>query len=157
MNKVAIWLLSVAMTAATGTNFDALSHLNMMNKALQSHTPLREDDVNQYYEEIQRGVNGTTATPKLGTTPNTLRAWIALDSTSTETSSHPTTNGTRSTARPADVSEMDARNRRALRIADHSDSKLACNINAGVFIAHTSSKVWCLLSKPIVGPYNDVA
>ena len=122
MNKVAIWLLSVAMTAATGTNFDALSHLNMMNKALQSHTPLREDDVNQYYEEIQRGVNGTTAAPKLGTTPNTLRAWIALDSTSTETSSHPTTNGTRSTARPADVSEMDARNRRALRIADHSDS-----------------------------------
>jgi len=33
-----------------------------------------------------------------------------------------TTNGTRPIARPVGVTEMDARRRRALRIADHSES-----------------------------------
>ena len=119
---VVVWLISVALTAATGTRFDALSHVNMMNKALQRNTPLRKNDVNQYYDEIQRGVNGTTTARSPTTTPKTLKAWIALESATTEANNQPTTNGTRPTARPAGATEMDARSRRALRIAEHSDS-----------------------------------
>ena len=114
-----MWVVCVALAAATETKFDALSHVNMMNKALQSNTPLRKDDINQYYDEIRRGVNETTTARSPITISDALRAWIALDSMVT---SQITVNGTRPIARPVGVTEMDARRRRALRIADHSES-----------------------------------
>ena len=125
-NKVIIWGLSIALASAVGTDFDALSHINMMNKALQRSTPLRKNDINQYYDEIQRGVNGTTTARAPTMTPSTLRGWIALDSATTDANKDVSTNGTVSTVKPiAKAGEMDTRNRRALRIADHSDSLYA--------------------------------
>ena len=125
-NKIIIWALSIAVASAAGTEFDALSHINMMNKALQSSTPLRKNDINQYYDEIQRGVNGTTTAAAPTISPNTLRGWIALDSAITDANKDVSTNGTESAIKSAEKAvEMDIRNRRALRIADHSDSVYA--------------------------------
>ena len=122
-NKVIIWGLSIALASAVGTDFDALSHINMMNKALQRSTPLRKNDINQYYDEIRRGVNGTTTGRAPTITPSTLRSWITLDSATTEVNKNVSTDGRVPIAKPTTKAvEMDTRNRRALRIADHSDS-----------------------------------
>ena len=114
-----MWMVCAALAAATDAEFDARSQVNMMNKALQNNNPLRKDDINQYYDEIRRGVNETTTARSPITISDALRAWIALDSM---VASQITTNGTRPIARPVGVTEMDARRRRALRIADHSES-----------------------------------
>ena len=122
MDLVIVWTLGTTLTTTTGANFDVISHIDMMNLALQNKTPLLKEDINQYYDEIRRGVNETTTTQRPAFNKTLVRPWVELDSADNETMVQARMNGSKPTLAPKDDGELDARKRRALHIADHSNS-----------------------------------
>ena len=85
MDLVIMWTLGTTLTTTAGANFDVISHIDMMNLALQNKTPLLKEDINQYYDEIRRGVNETTTTQRPALNKTLVRPWVELDSADNET------------------------------------------------------------------------